>query len=156
VGALGDLLVNQVKSISTIGALPFSIKLYDAQKPPPSYPVWSHVEGTGSIDTAAPNELALCLSYYAGYNRPRFRGRLYIPFTLIGGTTQKRPSASQMTLVAEWAKLFRNLPSPWIGCVYSRRAGAAYAISNWWVDDEWDVMRSRGLKPTTRQTGTLP
>jgi len=28
-------------------------------------------------------------------------------------------------------------------------------VSNWWVDDEWDTVRSRGLRPDIRVTGTV-
>ena len=29
-----------------------------------------------------------------------------------------------------------------------------YTVTNWYVDDEWDVVRSRGLRATTRTAGT--
>jgi hypothetical protein len=156
VNALMTVLVNNLKAISAVGTSPFTIKLYDAKKAPPSYPLATHVEGTGSIPLSSPGEVALCLSYYAAFNRPQFRGRLYIPFTMIGGTLAKRPSGAQMTSCAGWSTLWKSLPSPWVGAVYSKKAGSAAQITNYWVDDEWDTVRSRGLRPTTRQSYTLP
>ena len=29
-------------------------------------------------------------------------------------------------------------------------------VTNVWVDDEWDTIRSRGLKSTSRVTATVP
>jgi hypothetical protein len=40
--------------------------------------------------------------------------------------------------------------------VYSRREKVARPVTNYWVDDEWDTVRSRGLRSSTRVTGTLP
>src|SRR4051794_37000822 len=60
---------------------PITVKLYDVAAPKPVFP-----SGQKIADSAAPpvqistaRELALCLSYYADQNRPRHRGRLYIP-----------------------------------------------------------------------------
>lgn len=154
--AWGDSLVALIKAEGSVGSYPFTVKIYDALQPPPSYPMYSHVEGTGSIATATPNELALCLSYYATSNRPRNRGRIYIPSIFIPGTYGKRPTAAQMTAALNWKGIFSGLAGDIKGAVFSERDKVARPITNFWVDDEWDVVRSRGLPPTTRQLATWP
>src|SRR6187549_2772659 len=68
----------------------------------------------GTVGTVAtsntPREIALCLSYYAGQNTKRYRGRLYIPhawLTGAGGATPggatMRPTATHMAKAAEFA-----------------------------------------------------
>jgi hypothetical protein len=156
VNGLLTVLMNNVKSITNVGDVPFTIKLYDAEKPPPSYPLAQATNKTGHTVSGVPGELALCLSYYAGFNRPQFRGRIYIPSAFIPGSYGLRPSAGQQAAALEWNKLFKSLPAPWAAGVYSRKAGSAALITNCWVDDEWDIQRSRGMKPTTRVTATVP
>jgi hypothetical protein len=40
----------------------------------------------------------------------------------------------------------------WI--VWSRKQKLAHQVTDWFVDDEWDVIRSRGFTPAQRTTGT--
>lgn len=106
--------------------------------------------------SSMPRELALCLSYYAGQNRPRYRGRLYIPLQFLGlAITGNRPSSQQMTEVMSWRSVFENLGGVDVDwCLYSERDNVARAITNVWCDDEFDIIRTRGLRGTTRQTAT--
>lgn len=154
--ALADQLVINLKAIPAIGNLtPFRVKVYDAQKAPPSYPLADRTNGTGFTVAAKPREVALCLSFYSQYNRPSYRGRLYIPGQFIGGTFGARPTGSQMQLAADWHAAFVSgmaAHSQW--CVYSRKLDEQLMVTNWFVDDEWDTVRSRGGRPTTRLTGT--
>jgi hypothetical protein len=156
--ALANVLKTSLIANVNIGnGTPFVIKVYDAKKAPPSFPLATASNGTGMVATSLPREVALCLSYYAGFNRPSYRGRLFIPFGLVGGTLGLRPTGAQMTSVANWATtLFKSLPANTFGTVFSKKLGTDAQITNWWVDDEWDTVRSRGLRPTTRQVGTLP
>src|SRR5213079_107325 len=144
-----------ITGISTTGV--FTIKTYDAQRPKPNYPLVTATHGTGFKNSTLPRELALCLSYYSGRNIPRFRGRLYIPAPMVGGTMNVRPTSTQMTDTLAWANaLGKSLPSNTFWSVYSRKDNQSYPITNTFVDDEWDVMRSRGLRAVTRTLGTLP
>ena len=36
--------------------------------------------------------------------------------------------------------------------VYSPTDGVGRTVKSYWCDDEWDTMRSRGLRSTMRQT----
>lgn len=151
--ALADALKTHLIALSQISAtVPFTVKVYDAEKAPPSAPLaTSQQVGTPKL-SLFPREIALCLSYYSTYNRPRYRGRLYIPKAILSGSVGLRPSTIQQNEVLnDWAgALFRNLPPAVNGIVWSRFDKKAYGITNFWVDDEWDTVRSRGMKPTSR------
>lgn len=161
--ALADALKTKLTNMSGVGvSVNFSVKTYDAQAPKPNYPKGQAYNTGGYIAVAMPRELALCLSYYAGINVPRFRGRVYIPAAVLSGSAAARPTAGQITAALAWGPLlFKSggataLPTDIVPVVYSRVANAAYNLGAYWVDDEWDIMRSRGALGTTRQTGTIP
>lgn len=155
--ALGDALKTNLIARGAVGAtFPFSVKVYDALKAPPSYPLYTTTNGTGFYPTARPREVALCLSYYSTYNRVSYRGRLYIPGCFIAGNQDVRPSPAQMAECLSWKNtLGKGLPSAHNWVVYSPKLGQDNGVSHVWVDDEWDTVRSRGLKGITRQLETL-
>jgi hypothetical protein len=134
------------------------VAMYDAQGLPPNYPKGEHVFQPGQVWAGAGmREAALCLSFYSEHNRPRNRGRLYIPAALTAaGTSGTRPPiGSVQTQFQALVSLFAGLGGAdvdWV--VYSRRDNQAKKVSNWWCDNEWDVQRSRGLRPTSRISGT--
>jgi hypothetical protein len=156
--ALANSLKTNLMANTQVGAdTPFRVKVYNAEKAPPSYPLAEASNGTGSKGTGHPRELALCLSYYSTFNRPGYRGRVYIPLALLGGNVGLRPTTTQMQLALGWhATLGKGLPTGHNLVVYSRHLGQSFGVSNVWVDDEWDVVRSRGLRATTRELATLP
>lgn len=133
------------------------VKAYDAQGTVPVYPIGVGVASAGlAPPSTSPREVAICLSFYSQRNIPRNRGRLYIPHTWMGGAIGVRPAAQNRTTVGSLAQIFADLGGvdvDWV--VFSRSDNDAKPVSNWWVDDEWDTMRSRGLRPTTRLTGTV-
>jgi hypothetical protein len=156
-GLADALKSNLIANVSVGAATPFGIKVYDAQKAPPSYPLATATNGTGFSTSSAPRELALCLSYYSTWNRPSYRGRVFIPHAFIQGALSQRPTGGQMGTAGVWATtLGANLPAQMNWAVWSPKLQQSFTINHWWVDDEWDVMRSRGLKPTTRTVGTIP
>jgi len=156
--AVADALkANMIASVHVGASLPFSIKIYDAKKAPPSYPIAQASNGTGFLTTDKPREVGLCLSFYSTFNRPSYRGRLYIPGAIIGGAQALRPTGSQRQAAGDWAAILGvGLPAQHTWAVYSRKLGVANTISDWFVDDEWDIQRKRGMRPTTRLTGKLP
>lgn len=155
---LADALKANLTANTQVGAThPFTIKVYDAQKPAPNFPLAQAQSGTGFSNTATPREICLCLSYYSTWNRPRYRGRMYIPGTFVGGSFGQRPTSLQRDNALAWGQTFgKNLPAQHNWVVYSRRNDEAYGVNHIWVDDEWDIIRSRGLRPTTRTEGTIP
>jgi hypothetical protein len=152
--ALGDSLKAAILAAAGITpGTPFTIKIYDDEKAPPSYPLYTTSNpGTAHVNTI-PREVALCLSYYSGFNRPSLRGRLYIPQILFGGTAGLKPTVGQQNAVLALKDVFKapgTSGHQWV--VWSKRNKLASIVTNVWVDDEWDTVRSRGLRPTTRVT----
>jgi hypothetical protein len=69
-----------------------------------------------------------------------------------------RPSGAIITGALNFATavLTKSLPSQTNWVVFSPRDGKAQGgVSDIWVDDEWDTVRSRGMKATTRQTAKI-
>jgi len=140
------------------GSVPLKIKVYDAQGTVPVYPVAEVTRNGPAVPLAGANrEVAVCLSFYAGSNRPRHRGRLYIPAPVAGmALTGSRPSAGVQQKAADLVPLFADLGGADVDwCVYSRLDDTARSVSHWWVDNAWDVQRRRGLQPTARLEGDV-
>lgn len=154
--ALADGLKAALLANAQVGATsPFRVKIYDAEKAPPSYPLAEAISGTGFKTTSVPREVALCLSYYGTWNRPSFRGRLYIPATFVGGSLGLRPSGTQIANALSFFDTLKlPLPGVYMG-VWSRKMRSFAQATDAWVDDEWDTVRSRGLRGTTRTTDTF-
>lgn len=80
----------------TPGTMEIGVRAYDAQGSQPVFPQGEKILNPGSTPaTGTPREISLCLSYYSGANRPRYRGRLYIPGAAFGAVMGLRPSAGQ-------------------------------------------------------------
>lgn len=134
-----------------------TVKAYDAQGTVPVYPEGNAIRSTGVFPASdAPREVALCLSYYSERNIARQRGRLYLPVFAMGiGTGAARPSGPNLAKVMSLGPILEQLGGidvDW--CVYSRLQNVARPVTNYWCDDEWDTVRSRGLRATTRQLAT--
>lgn len=155
--ALANALKSNLTAYAPVGAThPFKIKVYDAEKAPPSYPLATAEQAGTPSTSATPREICLCLSYYGQFNRPSYRGRLYLPELLFGGAQGIRPTQAQRDAALAFANvLTQGLPSGHHWVIYSRKNKTAFNVTNTWVDDEWDVQRSRGLRGTTRTLGTV-
>lgn len=111
---------------------------------------------TGSYPNG-PGQVALCLSYYSQRNLPRQRGRIYCgPF----GQPSLRPSSPEIALLMTHAQDLAGLGGlnvDW--SVYSPTKAAlgedpTMTISNYWVDNSWDIQRRRKLEATSRSAGS--
>ncbi len=110
-----------------------------------------------AVPTAAvlpgPREVALCLSYYADRNLPRQRGRIYVgPHYQLDTRPSTTVIANVMALGNRIA-LVGGIGASWV--IYSPTTGISRDITNYWVDNEWDTVRSRGLDATTRSNATV-
>jgi hypothetical protein len=131
-------------------------KIYDMEQAEPRVPLaTAYATPTDAGQAGAPREVALCLSFYASVNQPRRRGRLYIgPWHQNAGGTE-RPAAAIMNQLQTLAQGLANLGGVDVDWMqYSPTTGVANKVTNWWVDNEWDTVRSRGLKGTSRISGT--
>lgn len=140
-------------------ANPVEVRLYDIEGTPPVYPmaIAKANPGNTAANISQPQEIAVCLSFYADHPEPRRRGRLYIPHFIVEPKDQLSDMVNAFVRdrVSELVPLFAGLGGAdidWI--VWSERDHAAHKVTNWWVDNAYDTVRSRGRKATTRLTGT--
>lgn len=139
------------------GSQEINVRIYDAQGTPPVQPIGNVTKNVGVVgQSAQPREVALCLSYYSGINMPKRRGRLYMPAALLDfQSAQRLPSTANIAQGTALAGILQALGGTnvdWV--VYSRVDDAAHPVTNYWIDNEWDTMRSRGGRATTRTSGT--
>lgn len=134
------------------------VKMYDLQDPIPrpvrGHANWAALTGQNS-GAPAPREVACCLSFRGATNTKRTRGRIFVgPYT--AAQTNERPSegvtGNLMTLAQGIANL-GGIDIDW--CVRSSFGNAMHPVKFCWADNEWDTIRSRGLKPTSRSTLTV-
>lgn len=163
-----DIETRMSQTLTGTGA----IKYYDLEDAEPRAPV-----ATGAIAftpgvSAYPGEVAICLSFQgpvvSGFNQARRRGRLYIgPLASSTGAVDVadvRPGSATRTDICDAAEALMTdttLPGL-IWSVFSPStagpppySGAALVdafvtVTNGWVNDAFDTMRSRGAAPTAR------
>lgn len=125
----------------------------------PNYPRASSIMNEGQVWTHAnPSEVALCLSF-CGSNgpRPRERGRIYLMPGLdpINTITAARPNPTTQ----QWALDFFSVSNEsfpdiggidWKFGIWSHVDQKFTQAQRAWVDDEWDTVRRRGKRATTR------
>jgi len=135
------------------------VRLYDVNGTKPIYPAGEKQLSTGlAAVSTIPREIALCLSFYATDNQPRKRGRLYIPMAIAGASPADmtvRPSSAMRSIVSNWVPIFTGLGGvdvDWV--VFSKKDNVSRPVTDWWIDDEWDIQRSRGLRGGVRTKGT--
>lgn len=153
------------------------LKFYDLEDPEPRAPVDQISIAMGAVAaTAYPGEVACAMSFQgpivSGFSQARRRGRIFLGPLASGagsGTTPDvRPSTSFRSTVCTAAdNLMSDSTTPGlIWSVFSPSTAGAQpwdatalgnafvTITNGWVDDAFDTIRSRGVKATTRTTWT--
>nr|CRY96744.1 hypothetical protein [uncultured prokaryote] len=166
-----DILVQFYNDLRTGGMLRgyaqsgHTIKFLRAVTTVPNYPVefrtFSVLGTLGAVDL--PLEVSLCVSYAndteVTVSPRRRKGRIYISgFTASQNAAGRPVLATQQALGEAYADYCSalNLMEGVAAGVWSRAEGAIYDIDRVWVDNEWDTMRSRGGKSTSRfTTGVL-
>lgn len=137
-------------------------KIYDDTDPEPRAPI---EEGSWNFSSVAggnplPTEISLVMSFQgekvSGVPQARRRGRIYLPFIGSGQNgSDGRPSSTLIAdVVAAGDALLTasNNAAGWTWLVFSRVAPGYTAVTNGWVDNEWDVQRRRGRLATSRST----
>lgn len=90
-----------------------------------------------------PRQVALCLSYYADRNLPRQRGRIYLgPWTTGSASASTTQTQAVIDLAGRLAGL-GGLNVDW--SLWSPRTQQHTRINHAWVDDSWDIIRSRKI-----------
>jgi len=133
-----------------------TVTLYDAEAEAPNYPKAIATKVTGNNTIANwPRELAVCLSFYSEHNRPRQRGRLYLCPGLMFNSNglDTRPTDAIMEKMMDFGAVLEAVGGVNVDwCIWSRVDRKARKVTDYWVDDEWDVQRRRGLISTKRMT----
>lgn len=139
------------------GVTRIETRIYETAGAAPHFPIGEHVINPNTAKAGGgPREVALCLSYYGERNLPRTRGRMYIAACLAGLASSTRPSAGNMDVVLQHAGRIAGLGGLDVDWhVYSPTADSHEGVQHAYVDDEWDTMRSRGLRPTTRASAAI-
>lgn len=127
------------------------VRAYDLDAAP-NFPIAESVRNGGAASAATcPREVALCLSFYSEFNRPRRRGRIYVPAFLLESSPGIRPSAATRTKLQGLAEGFRDIGGIDIDwSVWSQADITARKVTHAWINDEWDTQRRRGLRETQR------
>lgn len=131
-------------------------KIYKMSDPEPRLPLKeTTLSFAASTAAGAPREVALCLSYYADRNTPRRRGRMYIgPFR--ADVMALRPGLALRQTLQTLAQGISGLGGANIQWVqHSPTTGEYHNVTHYWIDDEWDTVRKRGLRATTRLEGSV-
>ena len=116
--------------------------------------------GTAALTAKdGPGQVALCLSYYSERNLPRNRGRIYCgPYPTPG----VRPQATHQDELSTHAQALSGLGgvnvdwSVWSPTTAAEGGDGSKSISNYWIDNSWDIQRRRKIDGTSRVTGTVP
>lgn len=148
-----EVFANRINNVAPFDRV--TCRAYNMSHPEPRLPVGEHTIEVIPGTQSGPREVALCLSYYAGRNVPRRRGRMFIgpfPNSMMG----ERPSASVRGMLGGLAADISGLGGVNVQWVhYSPTTRTFATVTNWWVDDEWDTIRSRGPRATERLQGTV-
>lgn len=130
------------------------VRIYDMAAIEPR-PIIEEHTATRPYAAPGPREVALCLSFFAERNLPRNRGRLFFGAWSQNQMTE-RPATGTRQQVANFAEALSGLGGvnvQW--CQHSPTAETFKTVTDYYVDNEWDTMRSRGLRADARTVGTV-
>jgi len=173
-GVAGDAIGGFLSTLLSRVANACTIKYYDLEDAEPRAPLRTDTFTLIAQDSATsmPAEVSLCLSFQgvkaSGIPQARRRGRVYVgPFiraaTVLTDSTG-RPTSALTASVADAGNAMHDALNVgasavrWV--VYSPKTDAeggtptdaSIVVDNGWCDDEWDILRSRGRRPTVRAT----
>lgn len=140
---------------SQVGSI--TMNLYDLGQTPPREPhPYDVISFTPTSSASFPSEVASCLSFYSDRNLPRQRGRVYIGPLKTTVADQPdgivRPKELFRTDLAAAAARLAGLTSSVRWGVLSQADGVILEVTDGWIDDAFDIHRSRGEDATLRTT----
>jgi hypothetical protein len=153
-GFYNGIVLHLANSYRVLG--PMEVRMYATVDPVPKQPraIRTIQVPRNANASTIPNDVAAVMSFRAGANLPRQRGRLYIGpvgINAMSGSTTADSSVSQAfreALVAR-AVILRDAVNPTWGII-SQVDRVFRQVSDIWVDDQPDTQRRRGLRATTR------
>ena len=140
-----------------------NVRMYDMAEPTPReiQGEFTNTATNTTADAVGPREVACCLSFHGDRNLPRSRGRIYVgPWW--AASCQQRPGNGVINDLQALRAGLANIGGidvRW--CVFSPTktpAGGTPSfeqIQGGWIDDEWDTVRSRGLRASARNPWTM-
>jgi hypothetical protein len=136
-----------------------TVKVYDRSDPPHSPPraTASTPGGSDTLSDLGPSQVALCLSFFAGLNVKSKRGRIYIgPFGAGRGNvsmTSYVPGGGTMAQILDLGHGLFDIGGENVAhVIHSRKLNQDFVVSDYWVDNRWDTVRSRLPKAGNRVT----
>lgn len=142
---------------SSITAQGLEIRCYDLGQAPPREPsIYNYPVGFGAQGQGLPREVAIAMSFYAGRNLPRRRGRVFIgPLASSSIASDISPTVNpllrnRVVFMAERLALGFGAGDSMRWGVLSQADQQIRNVTAGWVDDAFDTQRRRGLAPTTR------
>ena len=137
-------------------------RIYDlGQAPPRTRNEEAGAPFTPSTSTL-PLEVAMCLSFFAGTNQPRNRGRIYLgplasSAVLTSSGSLPVPTTGMLECIADRASAVGRTTEN-VTWVMVTRGGTkppfdppnAKVVTGGWVDSAWDTQRRRGVAATGR------
>lgn len=135
----------------------YDVRIYDMGQAKPRQILAQEVTTPAGAQAGLGNrDVALCISFFAGRNLPRSRGRLYLGPFVAGTAGMYRPSTGVRDDAGTLAPALAAAGGDQFHWgVYSRLDNVCRTVTDWYVDDEWDTQRRRGLKATARTAGTV-
>lgn len=158
--ALCTDLADQLGFLPGKGTTPLTVTAYNQEGAAPNYPLATYTKDPlGAIKVpGVPPEVAVVLSYFADQNRPRRRGRIYLPAWLLGATSADMGEvvpSSLRTRAVSLVNSFAGLGGTNVDWgVWSSVDHAFHKATDYFVSDAWAIQRRRGIKETTRTVGT--
>ncbi len=159
-GALCDDMaeIYNTKVLSSQGTHEIDVRLYDENTEGP--PLAKKVINTGLAPVSPlPREVALCMSFRGALNTPSTRGRVYIPLCIFVGSAASavgRPPLGFRDKIIQLGQAVSGLGGFDVDWgVYSPKNNTFVRVEMVWCDDEWDTVRSRGLRATTRTSAAV-
>ena len=135
------------------------IKAYDRADAEPRVPVFTDTWTLGPGTEYLPSEVALCMSFQgdavSGVAQARRRGRVFLgPFstTILDESTGRPDGTRRAIIVAAGAALLADSVSSgaWDWTVWSSVNGSDTVVTNGWIDNSFDTIRSRGIAANSR------
>jgi hypothetical protein len=127
--------------------------------PRPEKAMSVYTAGSPLASVNGPREVSLCLSYFAGRNLPRQRGRIYLPVTAFTVGSDVPSHATVDAVVGLGTQLnttITALTPSWSITVHSKVLNQDSVVDHFFCNDAWDTQRRRGLRETYRKTVTFP
>lgn len=151
--AIGDAVHAAYRTLSVARYGNFAqlwTKVYDRAAPPMSPPVYTKHDTGPGVTGLGPRQCALCLSFYSGLNIKGQRGRIYIgPWATVD--LAEFATTAQMNAVLAMGNALKNPGGADVVLgIWHKHTASHSNVSNFFVNNRWDTMRSRLGKETAR------